>query len=168
MTEGGYAVHDKRILEDLKQALRNWCNIFFADPITAALGVKEHIVNNDLPELRRIRWYATSDEMAAEKLWLRYIDNQELEANSELRNTVFDFYMSGATYIWLHTPVASGHLDQFIGHLTQSLTWAKSCKFVPEAAREYMSTPEEMKTFLKGNHWAVFMVLLSMSELSLQ
>ncbi|MNO14026.1 hypothetical protein D3C76_36660 [compost metagenome] len=159
-----YADHDKRILNDLQTALRDWCNLFFNDPVTTGLGVKEHIVESDLPELRRIRWYATSDEVSAEKLWTRYIDNKDLEHGSEFRNTVFDFYMSGATYLWLNTPVASGHLDQFIGHLATSLTWAKGCYFVPPETREYMSTHEDMTKFLKGNHWAIFLLLLSMTE----
>ncbi|MNP77491.1 hypothetical protein D3C76_1749320 [compost metagenome] len=61
--------------------------------------------------------------------------------------------------------MASAHYDQFIEHLATSLTWGARCNFIPKETREYLASVEDMRKFLKGNNWAIFLILLSMSDL---
>lgn len=154
---------DRSTLDGLNAALRKWADIQFGDTTNTVLGLRTQIVDNDLPQLRRIRWYAMHDEVHAADLWQRYIENTELEG--ELKETVFDFYVTGASYIWLNNPVATANYDQFITHLANNLSWMQRCKLVPPDIKQYAAEQGQIESFLKGNHWAVFLILLSMLDL---
>lgn len=154
---------DRSTLDGLNEALRKWVDVQFKDTINVVLGLKEHVLGNDLPQLRRVRWYAMHDEVHAAELWQRYVENAELEG--ELKETVFDFYVTGASYIWLNNPVATANYDAFITHLADNLSWMARCKLVPDDIRQHAAKQEEIAEFLKGNHWAVFLILLSMLDL---
>jgi hypothetical protein len=157
------AVTDLNVLDGLNRALRKWVDIQFNDKTNTVVGLKEHVMENDLPQMRRVRWYAMHDEVHAADLWQRYVENVELEG--ELKETVFDFYVTGASYIWLNTPTATANYDAFIEHLASNLSWLARCKLVPGDIRQYAATHEQVTEFLKGNHWAVFLILLSMLDL---
>lgn len=154
---------DRSTLEGLNQTLLKWTQIQFAETTNVALGLREQIMNNDMPQLRRVRWYAMHDEVHAAELWQRYVENTELEG--ELKETVFDFYVTGASYIWLNNPTSTENYDAFITHLATNLSWMARCKLVPDDIRQYAAKLEQIETFLKGNHWAVFLILLSMLDL---
>lgn len=154
---------DRSTLEGLSEALRKWATLQFTDTINTVIGLKEQILNNDLPQLRRVRWYAMHDQVHATELWMRYMENEELEG--ELRETVFDFYVTGSSFIWLNNPVATAQYDAFITHLSTNLSWMARCTLVPTDIRQHVATQEQIEAFLKGNHWAVFLILLSMLDL---
>ncbi len=154
-----FAVNDRQTLDSLQSALKTWQTEFFKDQVNAAL-IQDQFYSNDLPELRRVRWYGVRSAADIERLWKRYVDNADLEG--EARNSMFDFYMNGATYLWLQNPTASGHYDSFINHLASSLAWASQATALPDDVREHVGSYEEMKAILKGNHWLVFMILLSL------
>lgn len=158
-----FADNDRSTLDALNAALKRWVDMQFNDPTNVAIGLDEHILKTDFPELRRVRWYAMFDAVHAEELWKRYIDNAELAG--ELKETVFDFYVSGASFIWLNTPIASSSYDSFIGHLATNLSWMQRCSFVPPDVKEHVGSTDKIQAFLKGNHWALFLVLLSMLDL---
>lgn len=152
---------DKRILDGLSESVARWTNLFFSDEIIQVLGIKTHFIQNDLPELRRLRWFGLHDTAALEKLWKRFVENGDLEG--EERQSMFDFYMNGATFMWMNNPVPSGHYDSFISHLATTLSWVKRAPAVPTDTREHVGSYDEMKAVLKDNHWVVFMVVLSMT-----
>lgn len=156
------AENDLKTLEGLNSALRKWLDIQFNDPANIVLGLREQIVTNDLTDLRRVRWWANHDDVHAEQLWSRFIANAELEG--ELKDTVFDFYVTGASFIWINTPTVNAHYESFIEHLAQNLSWMSRCRLVPEDVRQYAAGHELIVNFLKGNHWVVFMILLSMLD----
>lgn len=150
-------------LERLNKTLRQWVEIQFKDTTNSVLGLKEQILGEDLPQLRRVRWYAMHDDVHATELWQRYVENLALEG--ELKETVFDFYVTGASYIWLNAPTATEQYDAFIKHLAHNLSWMKRCRLVPSDIQEQTAEEGQVETFLRGNHWAVFLILLSMLDL---
>jgi hypothetical protein len=154
-----FATTDRQTLDSLQASVRTWQIEFFKDQVNAAL-IEAQFYNDDLPELRRVRWYGVRNATDIEQLWKRFVDNAGLEG--EARNSMFDFYMNGATYMWLQNPTASGHYDSFINHLASSLAWPSSATALPDDVREHVGTYEELKTILKGNHWLIFMILLSL------
>lgn len=154
---------DRSTLDGLNQALRKWTTNQFSDVTNSVLGLREQIMEQDLPQLRRVRWYAMHDQVHAADLWQRYIENAELEG--EIKETVFDFYVTGASFIWLNNPTATVAYDQFITHLATNLSWMARCDLVPDDIKQHAATQEQITTFLKGNHWAVFLILLSMLDL---
>jgi len=157
------ADNDRSTLDALNAAMQRWVDLQFNDVTNSAIGLMDHILGNDLPELRRVRWYAQHDAVHAETLWKRYIDNAELEG--ELKETVLDFYVTGASFIWLNTPIATANYNSFIDHLANNLSWMQRCALVPPDIKEHVGTVEQIKGFLTGNHWALFLVLLSMLDL---
>jgi len=158
-----FAETDKRVLEGLTASLKKWVALSFKDPVNEALNLRAVILKEDLPELRRIRWYTVKDLVEVQKVWLRYIENETHEG--EMKQSLYDFYMNGATYLWLQNPTASAHYESFISHLATTLAWAKRCQAIPADSREYMGNSEELTALLKNNHWLVFMVLLSVTDI---
>lgn len=154
---------DRSTLEKLNEALRKWASLQFNDPTNIAIGLRAQIMEQDMPQLRRVRWYAMHDQVHATELWQRYIENAEIEG--ELKETVFDFYVTGASYIWLVNPTASENYDAFIKHLCTNLSWMKRCQLVPPELKDHAAEQEQIDAFLRGNHWAVFLILLSMLDL---
>lgn len=158
-----FAETDKRILDNLLASLKDWVRVFMGDPVNNALGLRSIILDGDLPEIRRIRWYAVKDLVEAQKLWTRYVDNEEHEG--EVRHSLYDFYINGATYLWLHNPVSSSHYDSFIDHLAYTLGWVQRSTAIPATTREYLGNTEELSALLKNNHWLLFMLLMAISDL---
>jgi hypothetical protein len=154
---------ERSTLDNLNTALRKWTDMQFNDTTNTAIGLRAQIMEQDLPQLRRVRWYAMHDQVHATELWQRYVENLELEG--ELKETVFDFYVTGASYIWLVNPTASENYDAFIAHLCTNLSWMKRCTLVPPDLKEHAAEHAQIESFLKGNHWAVFLILLSMLDL---
>ena len=157
-----FADNDLMVLDKLNASLLKWVDIQFKEIVNSTIGLREHIINVDLPSLRRIRWYAMYDDVHAGEIWQRYIENEELEG--ELRDSVFDFYISGSTYLWINNPVVQSHYSSFIDHLALNLSWMNRCRLVPEHIREHSSEMATFKEFLLNNHWVVFLILLSMAD----
>lgn len=156
-------VAERIVLDQLNDAMRKWVDIQFKDQTNTVIGLRNQIMENDLPQLRRVRWYVMHDEVHAADLWQRYIENTELEG--ELKETVFDFYVTGASYIWLNTPTDTASYDAFISHLSRNLSWMERCMLIPSDIKQYAADNGKIEAFLKGNHWAVFLILLSMLDL---
>lgn len=152
----------RNTLDGLNQTLHQWTKLQFGETTNIALGLREHIVVTDMPQLRRVRWYAMHDQVHAAELWQRYVENTELEG--ELKETVFDFYVTGASFIWLNNPTPQADYEAFVKHLATNLSWMKRCELVPDDIRGHSAEQEQIEEFLKGNHWAIFLILLSMQD----
>jgi hypothetical protein len=153
---------DKRILDGLMKSSEVWLSGFFDNKVNLALGLKEQFYEQDLPQLRRIRWYSIRDMVEAQGLWLRYVDNEELEG--EAKQTMFDFYMNGSTFVWLNNPIPSGHYEGFIAHLAASLSWPSRASAIPAETREHVASSEQMAELMKNNHWLIFLMLISLGQ----
>ncbi len=158
-----FADNDLTTLTKLNTTLHKWVSLQFKEVINQQIGLREHILNVDLPTLRRVRWYAMFDDVHAGEIWQTYIENPELEG--ELRDSVFDFYISGSTYLWMNNPIVGNHYSSFIDHLALNLSWMNRCRLVPEHIREHSAEMTRFKEFLQDNHWAVFLILLSMADI---
>jgi len=154
------ADNDKLILDKLLVAVKDWKRIFLSDPVNEALGLEE-VLTEHLVRLRRIRWYAIGGPVAVEKLWREYVEVEDY--TGEMKNAILDFYMNGATYMWLATPVVQMQKESFIGHLCNVLAWVRSSPLVPEYVREYAHDYDSFQKLLKENHWILLMVLLSIT-----
>lgn len=158
-----FAETDKKILTSLTESLQEWCSVFVKDPINETLGVKALILDNDLPQLRRVRWYAINSQVEAEKLWTRYVEQADQEG--EVKDTLFDFYMNGATYIWMKNPISDAHYTSFISHLAGTVSWPSRSKLIPQEVQGYVVSSEQFNELLKNNHWLVFLLLLSVTDI---
>ncbi len=157
-----YAEQQNDLLKRLQAAIQSWWVLYSADPGNQVLGTLD-VLQNDLLNLRRVRWYSIRSADDAEALWANYVDKQNLEG--EVRNGVFDFYMNGATYLWLSTPAVDAHISQLIKHITVNLSWVSRSPAVPETVREYAADVESLEILLTNNHWILFMVLLTITPL---
>lgn len=152
---------DITTLRALQGALKRWVDLFLSDPANQALGLTQ-ILDNQIIELRRVRWYSL-DMADAEKLWNDYVYDDDQSA--EVRESLLDFYLNGASFLWLETPVPSQHRITFMEHLVDSLTWVNRGSLVPEAIREYTVGAGTLSKILDGNHWILFMILLSLTSI---
>ncbi len=151
---------DKHILDQLMVAVSEWRRLFMSDPVNVALNMDDHI-RDHLVKLRRVRWYAIGGAAAVEKLWKGFVE-VDVEGLEETKNATFDFYMNGATYMWMTTPVVHTQRESFIQHICETLSWVRSSPLVPTHVTEYAHDYEAFKLLLKDNHWILFMILLSM------
>lgn len=141
------------------ESVRRWHETFTRDPVNSALGLTE-ILSSDLMELRRVRWYSIN-EVALEQLWMRFIaPRDDIEVN-ELKETVFDYYINGATFMIMDNPIVDAKYRNLIAHLAHSLSWVSRSTLTPEYVREYSSQIEDMTKILEDNHWILFLILMS-------
>lgn len=164
MSVQNYADQQRDLLDRLNTATTQWWDLFVNDPVNQALDIPEILIA-DLMDLRRTRWYSIAGKAQVEELWKRFVD--QAEQTGEVHEALFDFYMGGATYLWVSTPAVDAHIDQVIRHLSATLTWVKTSTLVPEEIRQYATSPEIMTELLRNNPWILFMVLLSMLPLKI-
>jgi len=157
------ASNNKEVLDSLSQALKVWCDLSFRDSVNEVMGLKEHFLSNDLLEIRRVRWYSMHEPIEIERLWLKLVDNSTLDG--ELKNAVFDFYVTGATFIWTHTPVEQEVYNSFIKHLANTLGWVKRGTMVPDHVKEYAADTDVLIKLFTDNHWLVFLVMLGLTDI---
>lgn len=154
---------DKITLKRLQDSLVLWDQTFKRDPLNQALGVCETL-QEDLLDIRRVRWYSLAGIAGAEDLWRRHVECEGL--TGEVREGVLDYYMNGATFIMLNTPMAHASQTSFIRHLCESLTWVNRSPLVPTHIREYALGFEDFVKLVSDNHWILFMILLSITPLA--
>lgn len=155
-----YADSDKATLQNHIAAIEDWINLYRSDVVNEAVGAVEKIFNEHYLEIRRIRWFSIASPVELQSLWVRFIDIED--SNKELKESVFDFYVGGTSYMQLMAPVASAHADSFYAHVAHSLTWTQRSGVVPDTVRENSTTKENTVKMLKENPWALFLILLSL------
>lgn len=159
-----YADVNARLLEGHLKAIKAWCEIFFSDSASIALDLRAKIVDEDLLELRRIRWFSLASGPELEKLWTRYVE-RSAEEDPETRESLMDFVMNGASYMALHNAVSDADSKSFIAHLAQTISWPHRSPLTPKHMKEYTTDMNAVSTMLTDNHWVVFLFLLAWSDL---
>lgn len=157
-----FAERDTKHLAGFKQAIRDWTKLFLADPANIALDLRTTLLHEDLMELRRVRWFAMHTEPELEKLWLRYVE-RDVE-DKEVKESLYDFVMTGTMYMLLNNPIADSDLTSFINHIASTISWPARAKLIPTHQREYMGGSEQFKTILEGNPWIIFLFLFSIVD----
>lgn len=155
-----YADSDKAILQNHIAAVDGWISLYRSDAVNDAVGAVEMVFNEQIPEIRRIRWFSIASPVELLNLWTRFIETDD--ANKERKESVFDFYVNGTAYMQLMAPIASAHADSFYAHVAHSLTWTQRAGVVPDIVRENSTTKENTVKMLKDNPWALFLILLSL------
>lgn len=158
-----YADTNKTILEALRASVRDWYQITINDEINAALQLDD-VLRADMVELRRVRWYALN-VAEIEKLWKRYVSPDDREVDGEVRESLFDFYVNGGTYLWMDNPVTDANKTAFLGHMSSTLTWFGRSPLIPTTYRDFACTAEDMQGYLSSNPWIMFLVIMSMTKL---
>ncbi|MNP88979.1 hypothetical protein D3C85_13730 [compost metagenome] len=155
-----YTDNDRIMLQDRIVAIGDWLNLYCADRVNVASGATQQILQNDIHEIRRIRWFSVASVNELATIWYRFVENEDLEG--EGREGVFDFYTQGVTYMEMMAPIASGHLESFLAHVAKAVTWPERSVVVSDIVRDNASSYENVLTMLKGNPWVVFMIILGM------
>jgi hypothetical protein len=158
-----FADSDRKTLEGLTTSIKKWTDIFLNDPACTVLGLRDGFLREDLMELRRIRWFSVHTEPELEKLWLRYVD-RDIE-DTEVKASMFDYVMTGCTYMMLHNPMSEADYNSFIDHLAGALTWPSRAILVPVDHKQYSAPASTFTGILKTNYWMVFLILLAMSDI---
>lgn len=158
-----YADTDRKVLLGFTEAVRGWTDIFLADTANQTLDLSTTLLEDDMMDLRRVRWYSIHTEPELEKLWLRYVDRENEEG--EKKNSLFDYVMTGSTYMLLHNPVTDTEFSSFIRHLARTLSWPSRAVAIPADIRGYLGGAEEFTSALETNHWLIFLILLSMIKI---
>lgn len=156
------ALGNKAILNNLVGSIAEWTRIAFEDSVSAALGLRETL-SEDMVELRRIRWFSMSAAPELDKLWLRYVD-RDIE-NDEAKQSLHDYVMLGTTYMMMQNPLTDEEYNGFIDHMAKSISWPNRATLIPDALREYFGQEEVFKKLLSTNHWLLFLILLSTSDI---
>ena len=158
-----FADSDRKILTDYSASIKKWTDIFLNDSVSSVLNLRETYLRLDLLELRRIRWFSIHTEPELEKLWLRYVD-RDIE-DAEAKASLHDYIMTGCTYMVMQNPTSDAEYESFITHVAKSLSWQHRAVLVPQEERQYAAPAETFINLLKLNHWLLFLVLLSMSDI---
>lgn len=155
---------EKKIFSDLSASIVKWTDLFFSDKACVAFDLRTKFLEEDMIELRRIRWFSMHMESELEKLWLRYVDRPAVE-DEEVRQSFHDFVMNGCVYILVNNPCTEQDFNDFVKHLSKSISWPQRASLVPESLREYFGTEEEFVKVLSSNTWLIFLILLSMTDI---
>jgi len=159
-----FADVNARQLKGHLSSIKDWCNIFFNDSANIALDLRTKIIEEDLLELRRVRWFSLASGPELEKLWTRYVERTD-EENPEVRESLMDFVMNGASYMVLHNPISDTDSKSFITHLAQTISWPHRSPLTPKHMKEYTTDMTAVITMLTDNHWVIFLFLLAWSDL---
>lgn len=158
------AEKDKKMFTDISASIVKWTELFLSDPASVALDLRTKFLEEDMIELRRIRWFSMHMESELEKLWLRYVDRPALE-DDEIRQSFHDYIMNGCVYVFANNPCSEQDYSDFIKHLAKSVSWPQRASLVPVQLREYFGKEEDFVNILTTNGWVVFLILLSMSDI---
>jgi len=157
-----YSDNDRAILQSRINAIQEWVALFSRDSVNNAIGAVNHVVNNDLPEIRRIRWFSVASENELSAIWYRYFENITLDG--EVKESVFDFYALGVQYMEMMAPIASGHSEGFQAHLARSITWPERTVVIGESTKDNISSYGNVMSMIKSNPWVMFFIILGMMD----
>lgn len=155
-----YADSDKAILQSHIAAVEDWMSLYRSDVVNETVGAVEFIFKEQLPEIRRVRWFSIASPVELLSLWKRFVDIDD--EDRERKESVFDFYVNGTSYMQLMSSLASAHADSFYAHVAQSLTWTQRAGVMPDLIKENSTTKENIVKMLKENPWALFLILLTL------
>lgn len=157
-----YTDNDRAILQTRIDAIHGWINIYRNDKAYAAVGAVNQVLETDLLEIRRIRWFSIAGDDELSLIWHRYFDNEAV--SGEARESLFDFYAQGVQFMEMMAPVASGHLESFHAHLARSVTWPERTSVIGNVVQENTSTYSNLLAMIKNNPWVVFLIVLGMMD----
>lgn len=145
-------------LAKLRNVVTEWTDFSFEEPINESMQLKKHIVENHLPDIRRIRWYSMHSELHAEQLWLKYVKDSRLEG--EVQQSVFDYYISGTTYMLTHCHFTEQERQALLGHIAESIKWMGKAAYVPTEVKQYAEETDKLDGFIRNNPWILFIFIL--------
>lgn len=67
--------------------------------------------------------------------------------------------------LWPHlAPPAQNYPDKFVEYLAQTIAWMKGSKEVNREVSQFVAEPQAYAKMLRANPWAMFLYLLSMTD----
>lgn len=143
----------------IRKVVADWADFHFEEPVNESMGVGQYIIENHLPDIRRIRWYTMHSELHAESLWLKYVKDSRIEG--ELHQSVFDFYVSGTTYMLTHCYIEATERQALLDHIAKSVKWMEGSPYVPSEIKQYAEESAKLDSFIRDNPLMLFIFILS-------
>lgn len=161
-----YAESDKAALEAHLEAVDNWVGMWASDVANLACGAVKYFLDEQLLEIRRIRWYSITSEAELKEIWAKFIQPKAIDG--EQAESILDFYITGTSYMQVLCPIATTHYDQFTGHLAKAMVWPKSATVASDLVRQNSANTAEFSQLIKSNPWMVFLIILSILPIKAQ
>lgn len=146
-------------LTRIRKVVLEWSDFHLTEPLNETLGVGEYIITNHLPEIRRIRWYSMHSALHAEAMWQKYVKDPGLEG--EKQQSVFDYYVSGTTYMLAQCHFTEQERSALLGHIAASVQWMHKSPFIPTDVKQYTEESAGLDGFIRNNPWILFIFILS-------